>query len=263
MVFCNTLDSCRAVDYALSDEGIAHVGYHGDIPLDRRKVGDPHTPAGPPTHSPLGLWSIKGTQRRGYRPHKVPGGSLWRDNLWESLPSSPSEPWTDQVIISNAGLTLMVCWVKVHASLCLPGGHQSQDASMPSLRGWGLLDAPTASAVGTGSADSVLSPSQCAQGVLEQFSQAAPTDADGGSQVPRVLVCTDIAARCAAPVSAPAQVAGVRVTWAAEDHPLAGKGRCGAQPVGAGGLVRVCQLPGTAALCDAQPCRRSCYMELA
>lgn len=38
MVFCNTLDSCRAVDHALDGEGVRHVGYHGDIPLLQRKV---------------------------------------------------------------------------------------------------------------------------------------------------------------------------------------------------------------------------------
>lgn len=37
MVFCNTLDSCRAVDHHLREAGLATVCYHGDVPLEERK----------------------------------------------------------------------------------------------------------------------------------------------------------------------------------------------------------------------------------
>ena len=38
MVFCNTLDSCRAVDFAFAEASVPRVAYHGDIPLDERKA---------------------------------------------------------------------------------------------------------------------------------------------------------------------------------------------------------------------------------
>ena len=38
MVFSNTLDSCRATEHRLREEGIATVCYHGDIPLADRKT---------------------------------------------------------------------------------------------------------------------------------------------------------------------------------------------------------------------------------
>jgi len=37
MVFCNTLDSCRAVDHHLRERGAPTVCYHGDVPLEERK----------------------------------------------------------------------------------------------------------------------------------------------------------------------------------------------------------------------------------
>lgn len=37
MVFCNTLDSCRAVDHFLRDRGFDPCCCHGDVPLDGRK----------------------------------------------------------------------------------------------------------------------------------------------------------------------------------------------------------------------------------
>ena len=37
MVFCNTLDSCRATDYFLQERGFDTCCCHGDIPLDGRK----------------------------------------------------------------------------------------------------------------------------------------------------------------------------------------------------------------------------------
>lgn len=37
MVFCNTLDSCRAVEHYLSEQGIPSVCYHGDVPVAERK----------------------------------------------------------------------------------------------------------------------------------------------------------------------------------------------------------------------------------
>lgn len=36
MVFCNTLNSCRAVDHHLSENGIKTVNYHGEVPADER-----------------------------------------------------------------------------------------------------------------------------------------------------------------------------------------------------------------------------------
>lgn len=38
MVFCNTLDSCRAAEHFLVEQDLATVCYHGDIPLDQRKT---------------------------------------------------------------------------------------------------------------------------------------------------------------------------------------------------------------------------------
>ncbi|GAB4819540.1 hypothetical protein N2152v2_006586 [Parachlorella kessleri] len=38
MVFCNTLDSCRAAEHHLRERGIATVCYHGDVPLDGRRA---------------------------------------------------------------------------------------------------------------------------------------------------------------------------------------------------------------------------------
>ena len=34
MVFCNTLDSCRAADKFLQEHGLPSLTYHGDVPLD-------------------------------------------------------------------------------------------------------------------------------------------------------------------------------------------------------------------------------------
>ena len=36
MVFCNTLDSCRATEHALQEGGLPTRSYHGDVPLDGR-----------------------------------------------------------------------------------------------------------------------------------------------------------------------------------------------------------------------------------
>ena len=36
MVFCNTLDSCRATEHALQEGGLPTQSYHGDVPLDGR-----------------------------------------------------------------------------------------------------------------------------------------------------------------------------------------------------------------------------------
>ncbi|CAM6088770.1 unnamed protein product [Calypogeia fissa] len=36
MVFCNTLNSCRAVDHHLNENGIKTVNYHGEVPADER-----------------------------------------------------------------------------------------------------------------------------------------------------------------------------------------------------------------------------------
>lgn len=47
MVFCNTLDSCRATEHFLREKDIHTCCYHGDIPLDGRRkaiqefTGDP------------------------------------------------------------------------------------------------------------------------------------------------------------------------------------------------------------------------------
>jgi len=38
MVFCNTLDSCRAAEHSLREAGAATLCYHGDIPLDGRRA---------------------------------------------------------------------------------------------------------------------------------------------------------------------------------------------------------------------------------
>eukprot|EP00890_Picochlorum_soloecismus_P001414 jgi/Picsp_1/2273/NSC_05737-R1_protein len=38
VVFCNTLNSCRAVEHYLREGDIGTVCYHGDIPVDERKV---------------------------------------------------------------------------------------------------------------------------------------------------------------------------------------------------------------------------------
>lgn len=37
MVFCNTLDSCRAADHFLQERGLPTLCYHGDVPLDGRR----------------------------------------------------------------------------------------------------------------------------------------------------------------------------------------------------------------------------------
>lgn len=37
MVFCNTLDSCRATEHFLSEAGLPTLSYHGDVPLDGRR----------------------------------------------------------------------------------------------------------------------------------------------------------------------------------------------------------------------------------
>lgn len=37
MVFCNTLDSCRAADKYLEEQGVPSLTYHGDVPLDGRR----------------------------------------------------------------------------------------------------------------------------------------------------------------------------------------------------------------------------------
>ena len=37
MVFCNTMDSCRATEFYLKDNGIATACYHGDVPADGRR----------------------------------------------------------------------------------------------------------------------------------------------------------------------------------------------------------------------------------
>ena len=38
IVFCNTLDSCRAVEHYLSEQGVSTVCYHGDVPVADRKA---------------------------------------------------------------------------------------------------------------------------------------------------------------------------------------------------------------------------------
>lgn len=37
MVFCNTLDSCRATEHFLRERGLPTLCYHGDVPLDGRR----------------------------------------------------------------------------------------------------------------------------------------------------------------------------------------------------------------------------------
>lgn len=37
MVFCNTLDSCRATEHHLRERGVPTLCYHGDVPLDGRR----------------------------------------------------------------------------------------------------------------------------------------------------------------------------------------------------------------------------------
>ena len=37
MVFCNTLDSCRAADKFLQEHSLPSLTYHGDVPLDGRR----------------------------------------------------------------------------------------------------------------------------------------------------------------------------------------------------------------------------------
>ena len=39
MVFCNTLDSCRATEHALQEAGLPTRCYHGDVPLQARVLG--------------------------------------------------------------------------------------------------------------------------------------------------------------------------------------------------------------------------------
>ena len=38
LVFCNTVDSCRAVEHYAREEGLAAVCYHGDMPPEARQV---------------------------------------------------------------------------------------------------------------------------------------------------------------------------------------------------------------------------------
>lgn len=37
MVFCNTLSSCRCIELALQEHGIATICYHGEVPKNERK----------------------------------------------------------------------------------------------------------------------------------------------------------------------------------------------------------------------------------
>ena len=37
MIFCNTLDSCRAADKYLQEHDVTSLTYHGDVPLDGRR----------------------------------------------------------------------------------------------------------------------------------------------------------------------------------------------------------------------------------
>ncbi len=37
MIFCNTLDSCRAADKYLQEHELPSLSYHGDVPLDGRR----------------------------------------------------------------------------------------------------------------------------------------------------------------------------------------------------------------------------------
>lgn len=54
MVFCNTLDSCRALEHYASERGIPTVCYHGDVPIEARKAairvfsGESRDEEGPP-----------------------------------------------------------------------------------------------------------------------------------------------------------------------------------------------------------------------
>ena len=36
MIFCSSVDSCRAVEHALRERGLPTLCYHGDVPLDER-----------------------------------------------------------------------------------------------------------------------------------------------------------------------------------------------------------------------------------
>lgn len=36
MVFCSSVDSCRAVEHALRERGLPTLCYHGDVPLEER-----------------------------------------------------------------------------------------------------------------------------------------------------------------------------------------------------------------------------------
>jgi superfamily II DNA/RNA helicase len=37
LVFCNSMDSCRAVEHATQERGLPTVCYHGDMPLQARR----------------------------------------------------------------------------------------------------------------------------------------------------------------------------------------------------------------------------------
>lgn len=37
MVFCNTMDSCRAIEHTLTELGVPTLCYHGEMPIDQRK----------------------------------------------------------------------------------------------------------------------------------------------------------------------------------------------------------------------------------
>lgn len=39
LVFCNTVDSCRAVEHFAREEGLPCVCYHGEMPQEERQVG--------------------------------------------------------------------------------------------------------------------------------------------------------------------------------------------------------------------------------
>ena len=49
MVFCNTQDSCRAVELFLKEEGVPTVCYHGDMPRESRKEVTPSGRTGIPS----------------------------------------------------------------------------------------------------------------------------------------------------------------------------------------------------------------------
>lgn len=36
MIFCSSVDSCRAVEHALRERGLPTLCYHGDVPLEER-----------------------------------------------------------------------------------------------------------------------------------------------------------------------------------------------------------------------------------